>query len=80
MGVGGFGWLSSANVSLMVRPYFIFMKSAPNSDSAADDVTNFKMVHRVKNEALSVMGSTSLGTEPRKKWPDAQHMAFFAER
>ena len=47
-GVGGCGWLSSAIVSLMMRPYFTSMKSAPNSDSAADDATNFKMLQRVK--------------------------------
>ena len=35
-------WLpSSDNVSLMVRPSFTFMNIAPNSDSTADDATDF---------------------------------------
>ena len=62
MGVGGCGWPSSANVSLMVRPYFKFTNSAPNSASAAGDATNFNMVRRVKIAPLSVMGSPSLRT------------------
>ena len=80
MGVGGCVCPSSANVSLMVRPSFTLTKSAPNSDSAADDATNFKMVQRLKIVLLSVMGSPSLGTEPRKKWSDARLLEFFAER
>ena len=63
----------------MVRPSFTFTKSAPNSASAADDAKCFKMVQRVKIAPLSVMGSPSLGTEPRKKCPDARLLAFFAE-
>ena len=43
----GCGWPSSDNVSLMVRPYFTFMSSAPNSASAADDATHFNIVQRV---------------------------------
>ena len=64
----------------MVHPYFTFMKSASNSDSAADDVTNFKMVQRVKIAPLSVMGYPSLGTEPRKKWTDERLLEFLEER
>ena len=63
----------------MVCPSFTFMKSAPNSASAADDATDFKMVQKVKITPLSVMGSPSLGTESRKKLPDARLLAFFAE-
>ena len=73
-------WTSSADASLILLPSFTFMKSAPNSDSAADDATNFKMVQRVKNVLLSVMGSPSLGIEPRKKWPDAQLLELLEER
>ena len=47
MGVGSCGWTSYANVSIMVRPSFTFMKIAPNSASAADDATNFRIVQRV---------------------------------
>ena len=79
MGVGGCEWTSSANDSQMVRHSFKFMKSAPNSASDADDATKFKMVQRVKNASLSVMGSPSLVTELRNKWPDARLMEFLAE-
>ena len=62
----------------MVRHSFTFMKSAPNSDSAADDATIVKIVQRVKIAMLSVMGSPSLGTEPRKKWLAEQLLTLFA--
>ena len=45
MGVVSYWWSSSANFSLMVRPYFAFKKSAPNSASTADDATNFNIFH-----------------------------------
>ena len=70
MGVGGCGWPSSTNFSLMVRPYFTFIKSAPNSASAADYATYFKILQRVKIAPLSVMGSPYLWPESRNKWPD----------
>ena len=75
MGIGGCGWPSSDNVSLMVRPSFKFMNIAPNSASGADDATNFKIVQNVKIAPLNVMGS-----EPRKKLPDARLLAFFVDR
>ena len=71
MGVGGFGWLSYVNVSLIVRPSFKWMKSAPKFSFAADDATHFKIVEREWIASLSVMGPPSLGNEHRKKWPDA---------
>ena len=80
MGVGGCGWPSSANVSIIVRPSYKFMKSAPKYASADDDTTHFNIVKRVNIEPLSVMGYPYLGTEPREKWPDAQLLAFFADR
>ena len=80
MGVGGCGCPSSYNVSLMVHPSLTFMKSEPNSASAADDATHFKIVQRVWILPLSVMGSPSLRTEPRKKWPDLQLLVFFVDR
>ena len=64
----------------MVRPYFKFTKSAPNYASAAEDATKFKMLQRVKIAPLGVMGSPSLGNEPRKKCPDTLLLVFFAER
>ena len=63
-----------------MRPSFTFMNRLPNSASSADDATNFKMVQRVKIAPLNVMVSPSLGTEPRKKWPDARILAFLEER
>ena len=72
MGVGGCGWPSSAYVSRMVRPYLTFANSAPKSASAAGDAKSFRMVQRVKISPFSVMGSPSLGTKPRKKWPEAR--------
>ena len=80
MGVGFCGWPSYFKLSRIVHPYFKFMNSAPNSASAADDATNFKMVQRVKIALLIVMGSPSLGTEPRKKWTDARLLQFLVER
>ena len=80
MGVGGCRWPSSANVSKMVRTYLTLMKIAPNFGSTTDDVTNFKMVQRVKIAPLSVMGYPSLGTEPRKKWTDERLLEFLEER
>ena len=80
MGVVGCGWPSFSNVILMVSPYFAFMNSAPNSASYGDNATHFKIVQRVKIAPLSVMGSPYLGTEPRKKWPDARLLALFADR
>ena len=56
------------------------MKSAPKYASADDDTTHFNIVKRVNIEPLSVMGYPYLGTEPREKWPDAQLLAFFADR
>ena len=80
MGFGGCEWPSSANVSLMVRPSFTFMDSAPKYASAADDATHFKIIQRVKIAPLSVMDSPSLGTKPRKEWPDVRLLALFADR
>ena len=47
MGIGGFGWPSSAKLSQIVRPSFTFMNVVPNYASESDDATNFKMLHRV---------------------------------
>ena len=44
MGVGGCGWPSYVNVIIMVRTYFTFINSAPNSASAADYDTHFKIL------------------------------------
>ena len=80
MGVSGCGLKSSTNVSLTLRPYFISMKIATNSASAADNAKHFKIVQRVKIAPLSVMVSPYLETEPRKKCPYARLLALFADR
>ena len=77
MGFGVCGLPSSDNFSRMVRPPFTFMNISPNSDSAADDATIFKMVHSVNISPFNVMGYPSLWTELRKKWPDALLLMFF---
>ena len=59
MGFGGFGCPSYAKVSQIVQPYFAFINSAPNSDSAADNAKNFRMVQRVKISPLIVMSLPS---------------------
>ena len=64
----------------MMRPYLKLMKIAPNSASAVEDATNFKIVQRVKFAPLSVIGYPYLGTESSKKWPDARLLTFFADR
>ena len=79
MVVGGCGWKIYAHVSKMVHPSFTFMNIASNSASAADDATKFKMVQRVNFSPLSVMCSTSLENNTRKKWPDARLLLFLAE-
>ena len=63
-----------------MHPSLKFMKSVPNYASTADDATYFKMVQRVKNAPLNVMGSPYLGTELNMKWPDARLLAFLTER
>ena len=52
MGVGGCGWPILAKVSLMTLPSFMFMNSAPNSASAANDAAIFRIVLRVQMAPL----------------------------
>ena len=80
IGVGVCGWPISTNFSLMVRPYFTIMKSAPNLVYVSDDSTHFKIVQRVKIAPLSMMGHPSLGTERRNKCPDERIFVLFSDR
>ena len=80
MGVGGCRWLSYAKVSQIDCPSLTFTNIAPNSASTAGNSKHVNMMQRVKHAPLSVMGSPSLGTEPRKKCPDARLLVFLAER
>ena len=45
MGVGGWGCLISAKVSLNTLPSLMFKNIAPNSASAADEAMNLRTVH-----------------------------------
>ena len=47
------------------------MKSAPNSDSAADAATSFSMVHVMDMLPLSLIFYPLRGMLPRKKYPPA---------
>ena len=80
MGVGGCGWPSSSSVSLMIFASFAFKNIAPNSASAADAATNLRIVQSVRIGPFRRMGRLSSGCQPRKKWPAARLLAFFAER
>ena len=79
MGVGGCRWPSSLSVSLIIFASFAFKNIAPNSASVADAVTNLRIVQVVRIGPLRHMGRLSSGYQPRKKWPAARLLAFFAE-
>ena len=66
MGVGGCGWPISAKVRHIILPSFMFINSAPNSVSAADAATIFRMVLRVQIAPLRKMGFPLIGTAPRE--------------
>jgi hypothetical protein len=55
-------------------------KSAPSSASAADAATSFRMVDVMWIAPFIFIGSPSLGTLPRKKYPPARLCAFGAFR
>lgn len=80
IGVGGCGWPSSLRVSLIILASLALRNRAPSSASAADDATNFRMVHKMAMAPLSLMGSPSRGMLPRKKYPDALLFESFALR
>ena len=56
------------------------MKSAPNSDSAADTATSFSMVHVMAMIPLSLIFSPLRGTLPRKKYTLALLLPWDAVR
>ena len=59
MGVGGCAWPNSSRVSRKILTSIAFMNSAPNSTSAADAATNFKMVQLVRMAPLRKIGQQS---------------------
>ena len=77
---GGCGWPSSSSVSLIIFASFAFKNIAHNSASAADATTNLRIVQSVRIGPFRRMVCLSSGCHPRKKWSDAQLLAFFAER
>ena len=80
IGVGGWGWPSSWSIRRMIRASWVLMKSAPNSDSAADAATSFSMVHVMAMLPLSLMFSPLRGVLPKKKYPPALLMPRDAVR
>jgi hypothetical protein len=48
IGVGGFSFPNSSNVVPRTAPYFAFMKTAPASASAADDITCLSTLPMIK--------------------------------
>ena len=71
MGLGSCGWPSSSSVSLMIFAYFSFKNIAPNSASAADAATKFRIVQSVWIGPFRRMGRLLSGSQPRKKCPAA---------
>lgn len=63
---------SSSNLSRKMRASFI-LRNVPSSASAElAAATNGRIVHKLWNNApFSLTGSSSLGIEPKKKYPDA---------
>ena len=55
----------------MICDSWVIMKSAPNSDSAADAATSFSMVHVMAMLPLSLTVYPLRGMLPRKKYPPA---------
>ena len=70
-GVGGWGWPNSFSINRMTFASCAFKNNAPNSASAADAATSFKMEHVVRIFPFSLIGSLSLSKLPRKKYPPA---------
>ena len=64
----------------MIFASFAFKNIVPNSDSAADAATNLRIVQSVRIGLFRRMGRLLSGSQPRKKWPAARLLAFFAER
>ena len=78
MGVGGCGWPNSWRVSLIIFASWALKNKAPNSASAAEAATNFKMVQSTWIAPLILMGWLSWGMSARKKYPPALERALLA--
>jgi hypothetical protein len=75
IGVRGCGWPISVSICRRYTASLAFKNNAPNSASAADDITAFIMVAMVKTAPLFGGLSTLLD---RKKCPPARLLAFFS--
>ena len=80
MGEGGWECPSSAKVSRIIFASFTFRKRAPSSASAAEAALSLRMTQRLRMVPFNCMGSFGLGSQLRKKWPDARLRAFDSER
>ena len=56
------------------------MNNSTSSASAADAVTNFRIVHRVKIAPFSLVTSPSFDIHQRKKWPHSLLLPFLTKR
>jgi hypothetical protein len=65
-GVAGWVCPISSSIVLITFPSLQLRKSAPSSASAADTTTHFNTLHKVKMAPFNLMGSPSLGTQPKK--------------
>ena len=78
--MGGCGYTSFCNVSLMILAYFSFKNSAPSSTSADDAAINLSIWHDVNISSFRWTGCLSCALHPRKKFPDAQLHADIADK
>ena len=79
-GVAGCGWPNSCNVSRSIFACCALRNSAPNSASAADATTSFRMEHVMCIFPFRRIGCLFLGRLPRKKYPPARLLAFPADK
>jgi hypothetical protein len=66
MGVGGCWWPSSSNINRWILPSLQLRNKPPNSASAAEATTNFKIPQKTSIAPLSFIGASSVGTLPKK--------------
>ena len=80
IGVAGCRCPSSVRMSCMIFASCAFRNRAPNSASAADAATSFRMVHVMWMAPFRRIGSPLRGRLPRKKYPPARLHTLGAER
>jgi hypothetical protein len=80
IGIGGCGCPNSSSARQKIRACFVFKNNAPSSASAADDETNFRILHSEKIWPLSRIGLCFCGIHPKKKCPPARLRPREADR